>query len=55
MGDPSNEDWGEPRVRARSGILASGLAVCARALEAESDRWFLWLPVFFAASSLTSP
>ncbi|MBM3544196.1 MAG: ComEC family competence protein [Alphaproteobacteria bacterium] len=48
MGDPSNEDWGEPRVRARSGILASGLAVCARALEAESDRWFLWLPVFFA-------
>ena len=27
-------------------------AVCARALEAEADRWFLWLPVLFAAGVL---
>src|SRR5438093_13483887 len=35
-------------ARSRSGFLSAGLAATARALEAESDRWFLWLPVLFA-------
>ena len=28
--------------------LPSLLAALARSLEAESDRWFLWIPVLFA-------
>jgi competence protein ComEC len=33
--------------------VAAATALCARALEAEADRWFLWLPVLFAAGILT--
>ncbi len=52
MRDPSDEAWGD-RIKSRGGLLASGLAACTRALEAESDRWFLWLPVLFAGGILT--
>ncbi|MEX2165980.1 MAG: ComEC/Rec2 family competence protein [Methyloceanibacter sp.] len=52
MREPSDEAWGD-RVKSRGGLLALGLATCTRALEAESDRWFLWLPVFFAGGILT--
>jgi competence protein ComEC len=34
-------------------LLSLGLAAAARALEAESDRWFLWLPVLFAGGVIT--
>ncbi|MGV1014303.1 MAG: ComEC/Rec2 family competence protein [Methyloceanibacter sp.] len=54
MGGPSDDGWsGDGPVRSRGGLLASGLAACRRALEAESDRWFLWLPVLFAGGILT--
>lgn len=52
MRDSSDEAWGD-RIKSRGGLLASGLAACRRALEAESDRWFLWLPVLFAGGILT--
>ena len=52
MRDPSDEAWGY-RIKSRGGLLASGLAACTRALESESDRWFLWLPVLFAGGILT--
>jgi len=46
----SDEDWGgDDRAYARrEGLLSASLAAGARALESESDRWFLWLPVLFA-------
>ena len=34
--------------RGPNSLLAMALSVGARALEAEADRWFLWLPVLFA-------
>ena len=37
----------------RPGLMARAAAQAARALEAESDRWFLWLPVLFAAGIVT--
>ena len=37
----------------QNGLIASGLAMAARALLAEADRWFLWLPVLFAGGILT--
>lgn len=46
-----DEGWGgEDRasVRRREGLLSASLGASARALEAESDRWLLWLPVLFA-------
>jgi competence protein ComEC len=33
----------------RRGIIAIAAARAGRALEAEADRWFVWLPVFIAA------
>lgn len=50
-----NEGWGEDRgaVRRRDGRLSASIAAIARALEAESDRWFLWLPVLFAGGIIT--
>ena len=46
-------DWdGDPRGGMASpsgrGFVATAISVGARALEAEADRWFLWLPVLFA-------
>lgn len=37
-----------PRVACGEGFFSASLASAARTLENESDRWFLWLPVFFA-------
>jgi competence protein ComEC len=50
MPDRDDEAWGEGRAgsRRREGFLSVFLASAASALEAESDRWFLWLQVFFA-------
>jgi competence protein ComEC len=39
-------------ARGRCGLIASALAAFAQALERESDRWFLWLPVLFAGGIL---
>ncbi len=49
------EGWGSEdraRLRRREGLLSASLAASARALEAETDRWFLWLPVLFAGGIL---
>jgi competence protein ComEC len=54
MSGRGEHEWGEdgaPALR-RSGVIASALAAFARALERESDRWFLWLPVLFAGGIL---
>ncbi len=50
MPDSGEEEWGEDRARARrpEGLLATAIRASAHALEAEQDRWFLWLPVLFA-------
>ena len=56
MPDRGEAEWGrDDRDRApeRDGLLAASLRASARALEAEQDRWFLWLPVLFAAGILT--
>lgn len=37
-----------PRPEAKVGYCHSPLPAVGRALAVESDRWFLWLPVFFA-------
>jgi competence protein ComEC len=44
------EGVGETRKRKgrRDGLLIIALAAAARALERESDRWFLWISVLFA-------
>lgn len=36
----------------REGLLSASVAAAARALEAEYERWILWLPVLFAAGIL---
>ncbi len=36
----------------REGLLSASAAAAARALEAEYERWILWLPVLFAAGIL---
>lgn len=49
------EEWGgEDRAaaRRREGLLAASVSAAASALEAEQDRWFLWLPVLFAGGIL---
>ena len=45
-----NEDRGDEgaAVRRRDGLLSTSMTALTRALAAESDRWFLWLPVLFA-------
>src|SRR3990170_7628496 len=46
-----DEGWGgedRAHIRHREGLLSASLVAVARALESESDRWFLWLPVLFA-------
>jgi competence protein ComEC len=51
MPDWDEAEWGsEDRARLRrpEGLLAAFLKASARALEAEQDRWFLWVPVLFA-------
>ena len=43
-------EWGnwDAAARSRGGILSLALTAVGRALAVGSDRWFLWLPVFFA-------
>ena len=51
MPDRDEGEWGRDdrdRLRRREGLLAASPRASARALEAEQDRWFLWLPVLFA-------
>ena len=42
-----------PAETAGTGLLAASLRASARALEAEQDRWFLWLPVLFAGGIIS--
>jgi competence protein ComEC len=44
------EDFGEERRRPGrdDGLLLAALGAAGRALERESDRWFVWIPVLFA-------
>ncbi len=56
MPDRDEGEWGSDdraRLRRPEGLLAALVRASARALEAEQDRWFLWLPVLFAAGILT--
>jgi len=52
-----NEDaWGgveSPCRQGRKGFVAAAGTIAARALEAESERWFLRLPVLFATGILS--
>ena len=44
-------EWGNwDAARSRGGLLSLALTAVGRALAVESDRWFRWLPVFFAAA-----
>src|SRR4030095_3097450 len=49
-------EWGngDATARSRGGLLSLALAAAGRALAVECDRWFLWLPVFFAAGIIAS-
>jgi competence protein ComEC len=40
-------------ARDQGGLVSSALVASARVLQAESDRWFLWLPVLFAGGILS--
>ena len=51
MPNRDEAEWGDEertRLRRREGLIVTCLLASARALEAEQDRWFLWLPVLFA-------
>jgi hypothetical protein len=52
--DHAEPEWGSDERRSwrREGVFATFLRASARALEAEEDRWFLWLPVLFAGGIL---
>jgi hypothetical protein len=54
MPDRDQAEWGSEERRSwrREGFLAASLRAAARALEAEQDRWFLWLQVLFAGGIL---
>ena len=42
--------WGDHHTEnGGSSLLRQGAMLCARMIEDESDRWFLWVPVFFGA------
>ena len=56
MPDRDEGEWeSEHRARLRRGerLFAASLTASARVLEAEQDRWFLWLPVLFAGDIIT--
>jgi hypothetical protein len=46
-------DEDEGGAPARRGLVSAILDASARLLEAEQDRWMLWVPVLFAAGILT--
>jgi hypothetical protein len=51
-----NKDFGEGGSRPprrRDNLILIALAAAGRALEAEGDRWFVWLPVLFAGGIVT--
>ena len=51
-----DEDFGEEDggpQRRRDSLILVALAAAARTLEAEADRWFVWLPVLFAGGVVT--
>jgi competence protein ComEC len=51
MPNRDEAEWGNEeraRLRRREGLVATCFRASARTLEAEQDRWFLWLPVLFA-------
>lgn len=51
MPDRGDQGWGENARAAPgrpTGLLAVSFSAAARALQTESDRWFLWIPVLFA-------
>lgn len=48
-GEDLDGSFRQPGARTRpQGLVGRLAALIAEALEAETDRWFLWLPVFFA-------
>lgn len=53
MPDQKEDAEGGLRRPSRRAFPDAAWGACARALEAEADRWFLWLPVLFAAGILT--
>ncbi|MGH6748026.1 MAG: ComEC/Rec2 family competence protein [Methyloceanibacter sp.] len=51
-----DKDFGEEDAgpqRRRDSLILVALAAAARTLEAEADRWFVWLPVLFAGGVVT--
>ncbi|MGA7456402.1 MAG: ComEC/Rec2 family competence protein, partial [Methyloceanibacter sp.] len=53
QGDEERGGEDRPSGARSQGLLAACLDTCARALESEQDRWFLWLPVLFAGGIIT--
>jgi len=53
MPSQNETPWDGMERPSRRGLAATACAMGARALEAEADRWFVWLPVFFAAGIVT--
>ncbi len=53
MPSRNENPWDGMERPSRRGLVATVCAMGARALEAEADRWFLWLPVLFAAGIVT--
>ena len=47
-GEGERGNW-DAAARSRGGLISFALAAVSQALAVESDRWFLWLPLFFAA------
>jgi hypothetical protein len=55
MSRGGGQDWaGEEGTRSPQpkGLVARALAAAAHSLEAEADRWSLWIPVLFACGVL---
>jgi len=53
MPNRDEDVWGGHESPQRRGTLARAAGIAVRALEAEAERWFLWLPVLFAAGIVT--
>lgn len=52
MPDKNKGKWHEGHPPSQTAGFVRLGEICAQALEAETDRWFLWLPVFFSAGVL---
>lgn len=53
MPNRDEDVWGGHESPQRRGTLARAAGIAVRALEAEAERWFLWLPLLFAAGIVT--